>query len=219
MKAVFSIILLAILVSINVNAQQQRISYVDTEYILEQMPEYRSAQKQLDDAAEGWKKETEKRQADIDKLFKNYQAEWVLLPEETRKKREEDIAVKEKALADYRKEKFGPDGELFKKRQTLIKPIQDKVYKAVEDVVKENQVDFMFDKAGAVTMLYSNAKYDRSDEVLEKLGIGKNTPDTKTPNKIPDDKKVNPVDHLLKKEETDKKGNPINNILKTPEKK
>ncbi|MGZ8568397.1 MAG: OmpH family outer membrane protein [Bacteroidia bacterium] len=154
---------------------QARVAYIDSEYILEHMPEYRSAQKQLDEMAETWKKDIQKRVDEVDKLYKQYQAEWVLLPEEDRRKREEEISLKEKALNDYKKEKFGPEGELFKKRQLLIKPIQDKVFDAVQQLAKESAVDIILDKAGAVTIMYSNAKYDRSDDVLEILGIATET--------------------------------------------
>jgi outer membrane protein len=170
-RIIFTFLLLAGILFAGSASAQQRLSYVDTEYILEQLPAYRSAQKQLDEMADQWKKEIQKRMDELDKLYKNYQAEWVLLPEETRKKREEEISQKEKTLNEYKKTKFGPDGELFKQRQQLIKPIQDKVYEAVQQVAKENQLDFIFDKAGAVTMLFSNPKYDRSDEVLDKMGV------------------------------------------------
>ncbi len=149
----------------------QRISYVDTEYILDQLPEFKAAQKEIDDAAEKWKNELKKRRADLEKMKQNYEAESVLLPEETRKKREEEISLKTKDVEAYKTEKFGPDGELFKKRQQLIKPIQDKVFKAIQDIALENAQDFIFDKSGAVTMLFSNPKYDRSDEVVEKLKL------------------------------------------------
>lgn len=155
---------------VSANAQA-RVAYIDSEYILEHMPEYRSAQKQLDEMAEVWKKDVQKRVDEVDKLYKQYQAEWVLLPEEERRKREEEISQKEKALNDFKKEKFGPDGELFKKRQQLIKPIQDKVFDAVQQLAKESAIDMILDKAGAVTIMYSNAKYDRSDDVLEILGV------------------------------------------------
>lgn len=170
-RIIFLFVLLAGVFFAGSAGAQQRLSYVDTEYILEQLPAYRSAQKQLDEMADQWKKEIQKSMDELDKLYKNYQAEWVLLPEETRKKREEEISQKEKTLNEYKKTKFGPDGELFKQRQQLIKPIQDKVYEAVQQVAKENQLDFIFDKAGAVTMLFSNPKYDRSDEVLDKMGV------------------------------------------------
>lgn len=149
----------------------QRFAYVDSEYILDKIPEYRSAQKQLDEMAKEWRDEIQKRVDEIDKMYKDYQAEKVLLPDEDKRKREDAIYKKEKALNDYKKEKFGPEGELFKKRNELIKPIQDKVFDAVQELAKEESLDFIFDKAGAVTMLYTNAKYDRSDEVLKNMGV------------------------------------------------
>jgi len=157
-----------------ITAQKQSLAYVDTDYILQQIPEFRSAQKQLDDMAEQWKQEIKKREDDIDKLTKAYQAEYVVLPEDTRKKREDEITQKQKDLSQYKTEKFGASGELFKKRQQLLKPVQDKVFDAIQKLAKTNSYDFVFDKAGAVTMLFSNPKYDRSDDVLELLGI---TPD------------------------------------------
>lgn len=149
----------------------QRFAYVDTEYILDLMPEYRSAQKQLDQLAEDWQKEIEKKQLVVDKLFKDYQAEQVLLTEDLKKKKEQEIKDKEKELKDYRNQKFGYEGDLFKKRQELIKPIQDKVFDAVQKIAKQNALDFIFAKSGELIMLYSNAKYDKSDEVLAELGV------------------------------------------------
>jgi outer membrane protein len=158
---------------------QARVAYIDTEYILDQMPEYRSAQKQLDESGQKWKDEVQKKAEEIEKLYKDYQAQWVLLPDDQRKKKEQEISGKEKALAQYKKDKFGPDGELDKKRQQLIKPVQDKVFDAVQQLAKEAALDIIFDKSGAVTMLYTNAKYDRSDDVLEILGINKKTDEKK----------------------------------------
>jgi outer membrane protein len=149
----------------------QRIAYVDTEYILDMMPAYRSAQKQLDQLSEDWQKEIEKKQVNIDKMYKDYQAEQVLLTEDLRKKREVEIRDKEKELRDYRNQKFGYEGELFKKRQELIKPIQDKVFDAVQKIAKQSALDFIFAKSGELIMLYTNARYDKSDEVLTELGI------------------------------------------------
>ena len=166
------------LYSVSLNAQA-RVAYIDSEYILDQMPEYRSAQKQLDALAQQWKDEIQKKADDIDKLYKDYQAQWVLLPEDQRKKKEEEITAKEKTLTQYKKDKFGPDGELDKKRQNLIKPIQDKVFDAVQQLAKQSAIDIIFDKAGAVTMMYTNAKYDRSDDVLELLGINKKSDEKK----------------------------------------
>ncbi|MEA3497220.1 MAG: OmpH family outer membrane protein [Bacteroidota bacterium] len=152
-------------------AQAQRFSYVDTEYILEKMPEYRSAQKQLDNLAKQWKDEVKIKMQEVEKLYNNYKAEQVLLPEDVRKKKEESILKKEDELNKLKQQKFGKEGELFKKRKELIKPIQDKVFDAVQKLAQDEGLDFIFDKAGAVTMLYVNAKYDRSDEVLDILGI------------------------------------------------
>ncbi len=151
----------------------QRFSYVDTDYILEKMPEYRSAQKQLESIAAEWKAEIETKASAIEKLYKAYQAEQVLMPEDIRKNKEDEILKLEDELNTYKKAKFGQDGELFKKRKELIKPIQDKVFEAIQELAQDEGLDFIFDKAGAVTMLYVNAKYDRSDEVLEILGIEK----------------------------------------------
>ena len=151
----------------------QHFSYVDTEYILDKMPEYKSAQKQLDNLAEQWKKEVDNKMKEIDKLYKQYQAEQVILPEGMRKKKEEEILKKEDELNKYKESKFGKEGELYKKRKELIKPVQDKVFDAIQKMARDEGLDFIFDKSGAVTMLYTNAKYDRSDEVLEILGITK----------------------------------------------
>lgn len=161
-------------------AQAQRFGYVDTEYILDLMPEYKSAQKQLNQLSEDWQKEVEKKQQNIDKMYRDFQAEQVLLTEDLRKKREEEIKLKEKELRDYRNQKFGYEGELFKKRQELIKPIQDRVFDAIQKVAKQSALDFIFAKSGEFIMLYSNAKYDKSDEVLAELGVAINKTDKDT---------------------------------------
>lgn len=154
-----------------VSTQAQRFAYVDTEYILDMLPEYRSAQKQLESLSADWEKEIEKKQTGIDKMYKDFSAEQVLLTEELRKKREQDIKDKEKELREYRNQKFGYEGELFKKRQELIKPIQDRVFEAVQKVAKAGALDFIFAKGSEMIMLFSNAKYDKSDEVLSELGV------------------------------------------------
>jgi outer membrane protein len=167
----YRIILFLVLLSIGSLAQAQKFGYVDTEYILDMMPDYRSAQKQLDMMAEDWQKELDKKQETIDRMYRDLQAELVLLTEELRKKRELEIKEKEKELKDFRNQKFGYEGELFKKRQELVKPIQDKIFVAVQNIAKKNAYDFIFAKSGELIMLYSNAKYDKSDEVLAELGI------------------------------------------------
>ncbi|MFN4082450.1 MAG: OmpH family outer membrane protein [Bacteroidia bacterium] len=152
-------------------ALSQRFAYVDTEYILDMLPEYKSAQKQLDLISEQWEKEMDAMQAEIDKMIKDLQAEMVLLTDELKKKREAAIKQKETELKDFRNKKFGYEGELFKKRAELIKPIQDKVFEACQKIAKANALDFIFAKSTEMIMLYSNAKYDKSDEVLQELGI------------------------------------------------
>lgn len=176
---------LIVLVAIFTNAPQayaQKFAYVDTEYILSQLPTYRSAQKQIDEQSEKWQKEIDKLYQDIDKMYKNYQAEKVILSGELQKKREEEIVLKEREAKKYQQDKFGYEGELFKKRQELIKPIQDQVYDAIQKIAKENALDFIFDKSGDMVMLFSNRKYDKSGEVLQELGV---VPTTENPGSKP----------------------------------
>lgn len=149
----------------------QRFAYVDTEYILDMIPDYRSAQKQLDALSLDWEKEMDKKQEEIDKMYHEFEAEKILLTEELKKKKEAEIKTKEQELKDFRNLKFGYEGELFKKRAELIKPIQDKIFDAVQKIAKTSALDFIFAKGGEVIMLYSNSKYDKSDEVLKELGI------------------------------------------------
>ncbi|MFT5512613.1 MAG: outer membrane protein [Bacteroidia bacterium] len=153
------------------SVQAQRFAYVDTEYILSQLPDYKSAQKKLDEASEVWQKEVDSKYSEIDKLYKNYKAEEVLLNGEQKKQRQEEIIAKEKDAKKFQQEKFGFEGELFKKREQLIKPIQDRVFDAIQTIAKREDLDFIFDKSGDMIMLFSNARFDKSGEVLEELGI------------------------------------------------
>jgi outer membrane protein len=148
----------------------QKFAFVDTDYILENISEYRIAQEQLEQLSITWQKEIEEKFAEVDRLYKAYQAEALLLPEDVRKKRENEIIAKEKDAKELQKKRFGKEGDLFKKRQELIKPIQDKVYAAIEEIAVAGGYAVIFDKAGSTTLLYSNAKFDKSDEVLAKLG-------------------------------------------------
>ncbi|OYU97090.1 MAG: hypothetical protein CFE21_02030 [Bacteroidetes bacterium B1(2017)] len=152
-------------------SKAQRFAYVDTEYILDMLPEYKSAQKQLDLIAETWQKEAEEKKAEIDRMQKDFQAEQILLTEELKKKKEADIKAKEAELKEFMNKKFGYEGDLFKKRQELVKPIQDKVFDACQKIAKQSALDFIFAKGGEMIMMYSNAKYDKSDEVLLELGV------------------------------------------------
>ncbi len=180
MKSIFKIsFLFAALSLLALNANAQKFAYVDTEYILSQMPTYKSAQTEIDELSKKWQAEIDTKFEAIDKLYKQYQAEKVLLTKDMQLKRENEIIEEERAAKKMQNQKFGFEGELFKKRQELIKPIQDKVYDAINKVAKNNGLDFIFDKSGDMLMLVSNSKYDRSDEVLEELGVvptkGKNS--------------------------------------------
>ena len=148
----------------------QKYAFVDTEYILNRIPSYKAAQEQLDEMADDWQEEIETMYDEIDKMYKNFQAEKVLLTEEMKKKKEEEIINREKEVKQLQQKYFGRDGSLFKKRQELIKPIQDEVFSAVKEIATEGSYAVIFDTASGANMLYTNPKYDKSDEVLEKLG-------------------------------------------------
>lgn len=150
-----------------------KFGYVDTDYILSQIPEYKAAQNELDKTSANWQKEIEAKYVEVDKLYKAYQADAILLTEEMKKKRETEIGTREKEVKDLQKQRFGPDGELFKKRAELVKPIQDKVYNAIKAVAEKSGLGFIMDKSGQVSLLYANSKYDKSDDVLVFLGYKK----------------------------------------------
>ncbi len=152
------------------NSQSQKNAFVDTEYILDNIPEYHDAQDELDDWSAKWQKEIEDLYNEIEELYKKYQAEKVLLPDDVKKQREDEIVKKEASMKELQKKYFGPEGELYKKRKELIQPIQEKIYNAIEELAQENHYTFVFDKAGGVTILYGNPKYDISDDVLDKVG-------------------------------------------------
>lgn len=149
----------------------QKFAFVDTEYILGRIPAYQAAQKQLDKFSTDWQTEIEVQMEEVEKMYKAYQAERVLLTEDMRTRREEAIIAKEKAVKDLQKQYFAPEGELYKKRQELVKPIQDQVFNAIKEVATEGSYDVIFDTAAGPTMLYTNPRYDKSDAVLEKMGI------------------------------------------------
>jgi len=172
MKLIFkSTLLLGLIAVMSTQANAQRFAYVDSDYILSQMPSYKSAQNQIDEKSKKWQEEIDNKFEAIDKLYKQYQAEKVLLTKDMQTKRENEIIEKEREAKKLQNDKFGYEGELFKKREELIKPVQDKVYEAINKVAKNNGLDFIFDKSGDMLMLVSNPKYDRSDEVLEELGV------------------------------------------------
>jgi len=148
----------------------QKYAYVDTEYILDNIPEYKDAQNQLDDLAQEFQTEIEEKFAEIDRMYVNFQAEAVLMPEDIKEKREAEIREAEGKVKELQNQLFGVGGHLFDKREELIRPIQEKIYNAIEEIATEKNYAFVFDKAGSLTILYTNSKYDISDDVLDMVG-------------------------------------------------
>jgi outer membrane protein len=152
-------------------ANAQKFAYVDVDYIMDKVPAYTSAQKQLNELSAKWQKEIETKQANVDKMYRDYKAEELLLTNNQKIERQNTIIKKENEVKEYQEGKFGYEGELFKKKEELIKPIQDKVYVAIQKIAKDNTLDFIFDKSSDMIMLFSNPEYDMSDEVLKELGV------------------------------------------------
>ncbi len=166
-RLLFAVVLV---LSSTVSSFAQKYAYVDTDYIMSNIPEYNDAQDMLDDLATQWQKEIEEKFTAIDKLYKDYQAESVLLPEDIKKQRENDIIQKEKEAKDLQKKRFGKDGDLHKKRVELIQPIQEKVFGAIEEIANTRGYAFVFDKSSGSSLLYVQEKYDLSDDVLDQVG-------------------------------------------------
>lgn len=150
----------------------QKFGYFDSEFVLSKMPEYSKAQGEIDQLSAGWQKEIEGMQAKLDELYRVYQAEQVLLTEQMKQERLDEIKKKETELRDYQKKVFGFGGLFFLKKQELIKPLQDKVFDAVEKVCKANRLAILFDKSGELVMVYTDPRHDYTDFVLEELGLG-----------------------------------------------
>ncbi|ASZ10650.1 OmpH family outer membrane protein [Chitinophaga pendula] len=171
MKKLF--IILGVVLTTSFAASAQRYCVIDTKYILESIPDYKDSQKKLDAIAEQWQKEIDAKFQEIDKMYKSYQAEQVMLTEELKRKREDEIVGKEKAAQELQKKRFGYEGDLFKKREELIKPIQDKIYNAVQKLAASRMYDFVLDKASGATVMFADPKLDKSAEILGSLGIKK----------------------------------------------
>jgi len=148
----------------------QKYAYVDTEYILSKIPSYENAQTKLDNLSKVWQKEIEAKYKLVEGKYNEYQTESALLSPQMKKQKEDEIIKLEDDANNLREKYFGDEGELFKKRQELIKPIQDEVYNAIKEVATEGNYGFVFDKAGSMSLIYTDAKYDVSDDVLKKLG-------------------------------------------------
>jgi outer membrane protein len=167
----YSLILCLFLGFAGIASAQQRYAVIDTKYILDKIPEYKDADKKLQAISLQWQKEIDDKQATLDKMYKNYEAEQFMLTDELKKKREEELFVKEKEIRDLQKRRFGYEGDLFKERQRLVKPIQDKVYNAIQKIAVAKAFDFVLDKSEGITIIFADPKLDKSDDVLKELGI------------------------------------------------
>jgi len=152
-------------------AQAQRYAIVDTKYILEKIPEYKQAQQKLDQFSDQWQKEIDEKQSALDRIYKDYEAEQVMLSEGLKKKREDEIFVREKEVRELQRKRFGFEGDLFKRRQELVKPVQDKVYNAIQKIAVARLYDFILDKSEGITVIFADPKLDKSEEVLKELGV------------------------------------------------
>ncbi|MBP7508211.1 MAG: OmpH family outer membrane protein [Prolixibacteraceae bacterium] len=164
------IILFVAIVALTLTSSAQKYAFVDSEYILENIPAYKAAQEQLDVLSNQYQKELESIQAELEKMYNDFRAEAVLLSDEMKRKREDVIVTKEKDYRSLQQKYFGREGELFKKRQSLVKPIQDDIYNTVKTIATEGSYAVIFDKSGSLSMLYSDPKFNLSDQVLEKMG-------------------------------------------------
>ena len=154
-----------------ISAIGQRYAIVDTKYILDKIPDYKEAQRKLDQFSEQWQKEIDTKQGELDKMYRNFEAEQVLLSDELKKKREDELFIREKDLRDLQRKRFGFEGDLFKRRQDLVKPIQDRVYNAIQKIAVNRQYDFILDKSEGITIIFADPKLDRSEDVLKELGV------------------------------------------------
>jgi outer membrane protein len=166
-KSIVSLLLIGFF-SFPITAQKN--AYVDTEYILGKIPAYENAQNKLDAQSETWKKEIEAKYKNVEQKYKDYQTESALLSSEMKRQREDEIIRLENEANELKEKYFGNEGELYKKRQELIKPIQDEVYNAIKEIATEGNYSFIFDKAADMSLIYTDPKYDISDDILKKLG-------------------------------------------------
>jgi outer membrane protein len=166
-----NIILPIVFCLITLGVSAQKFGYVDSKYILSHVQAYADAQAEIDQMSADWQKEIEQKYESIEKMEKAYQAEKILLTSEMKKKREDELEEKRKEARELQKKRFGVEGDLFKKREELIKPIQDEIYTAIQEVASQGGLMVIFDKATNSNILYSNPKHDVSDKVLKKMGL------------------------------------------------
>ena len=164
-------LLICIMTIVGTSLNAQRYAIIDTKYILEKIPDYKDANTKIEEFAEAWQQEIDLLQADIDKMYREFEVEKAMLTPELLKKREDEIFNKEKKVRDLQKKRFGFEGDYFKKKQDLVKPIQEKVYNAVQKLAGERMYDFILDKSEGITIIFADPKLDKSDDVLKILGI------------------------------------------------
>jgi outer membrane protein len=164
------LITLVAIAAITLSSYAQKYAFVDTDYILENIPAYKAAQEQLDQLSTQYQKELETIQAELEQMYNDFRAESVLLSDDMKRKREDVIVSREKEYRNLQQKYFGREGEIFKKRQGLVKPIQDDIYTTIKELAAAGAYAVIFDKAGSLTMLYTDPKHDLSDQVLEKMG-------------------------------------------------
>ncbi len=211
------LLLLTMLLALSTTHAQKRVTgarvgYIDMEYILENVTAYKEANTQLEAKAQRWKAEMQKKQSEIDQMKKNLSAERVLLTKELVDEREEEIQILEEELEKYQQDRFGPHGSLMVQRQNLVKPIQDQVLNAVQDIAKKRRYDFVFDKSADVVMLYSAKKFDISDLVLRTInrdvkrkGRAAKLKEASEKSKFDDEKEVDPEVEAKKQAAANKK--------------
>ncbi|MBO5444294.1 MAG: OmpH family outer membrane protein [Muribaculaceae bacterium] len=166
-------ICLALAAVCSLGAMAQKFALVDMDYVLRNVPSYEMANEQLNQVSQRWEREVTELSKEAETMYKNYQSEMVFLTDDQKKAREEEIVAKEKEVTDLRYKYFGPEGELFKKRQSLMKPIQEDVYNAVKAVSEERGYQVIFDRASSQSIVFASPKIDVSNEVLAKLGYAK----------------------------------------------
>lgn len=168
MKKSLTLMFLLLVGALTANAQ--RFALIDMEYILKNIPAYERANEQLNQASKKWQNEVEKLAEEAKTMYKNYQSESVFLSEEQKSQKEEEIVNKEKEAAELRRQYFGPEGELYKKRESLMRPIQDEIYNAVKEIATQKGYSVVVDRASAGSIIFASPSIDISNEVLAKLG-------------------------------------------------
>lgn len=167
------LLILTVALACAFGAKAQKFALVDMDYVLRNVPAYEMANEQLNQVSQRWEKEVTELAKEAEKLYKNYQSEMVFLTDEQKKKREEEIVAKEKEVTDLKYKYFGPEGELYKKRQSLMKPIQEEVYNAVKKVAEEKGYQVIFDRASSQSIVFASPRIDVSNDVLAKLGYSR----------------------------------------------